>query len=83
MGKKPSSCFDGVRMNDSLGHFPPVAEIKMVLAIFLNLQHKVNAFLLTQLKCKQNEIRFLGTCKSCWVFRVKVKGTKAGQFLKG
>lgn len=41
--EKTSVGFYDVRMNDSLGHFPSLAKMKMILAVFPNLQHKVNA----------------------------------------
>lgn len=43
MGKKNSVGFDSGRMSNSLGHFPSVLEMKVILAIFLHLQHKINA----------------------------------------
>lgn len=43
MGKKNSIGFDSVRMSNSLGHFASVLEMRVILAIFLNLPHKINA----------------------------------------
>jgi len=43
-GEKNSGGLYSGRMSNSLGHFPSVLEMKVILAILQNLQHKIKCF---------------------------------------